>query len=55
MVLPEGQLESDPDMIDTLPVSDTIQPDNVNTNETQDKVGITVQKYALGESPRLYS
>jgi hypothetical protein len=43
MPLPEGGLESDPDLIDTLPVSDTIQSDNTNTDRLQDTVGITAQ------------
>ena len=45
MALPEGGgLESDPDMIDTLPVSDTIQTDNTNTDILQDTVGIKAQQ-----------
>ena len=45
MALPEGGgLESDPDMIDTLPDSDTIQTDNTNTDILQDTVGIKAQQ-----------
>jgi tetratricopeptide (TPR) repeat protein len=40
----DGGLQTNPDMIDTLPVSDTIRPDNTKTDILQDTVGLPVQQ-----------
>ena len=43
MDMREDMLQTDPDMTDTLPISDTIQPDNTRTDILEDTVGITAQ------------
>ena len=42
--LPNGAFEDDPDIIDTLPASDTISPDNTKTDILQDTVGMPLQQ-----------
>ncbi|MGB3143035.1 MAG: hypothetical protein WBB24_02930, partial [Maribacter sp.] len=40
--LPETDMQADPDMIDTLPVSDTINSDNTKTDILQDTIGTPI-------------
>jgi tetratricopeptide (TPR) repeat protein len=42
--IPESGLQTNPDMIDTLPVSDTISPDNTKTDILQDTIGLPVRQ-----------
>ena len=42
--VPKAGLEGNPDIIDTLPISDTISPDNTKTDILQDTVGIPEQR-----------
>ena len=42
--VPKAGMENNPDIIDTLPISDTISPDNTKTDILQDTVGIPEQR-----------
>ena len=44
MGMPQDVLESNPDMMDTMPISDTILPDNTKTDILEDTIDISTQQ-----------